>query len=387
MSNDNPTVEAVHSTRWPTLQFFVILVLVAGGLSTLLSSLGCGGITPIRYGTTTGSSSSQPATIQVAAVGEFLKVDASTRYRPGDRIDVTMQHSGRVEQFSWTPPNGATNVRFLDVQPATGGPPFNFNNIDAATAARGIHVAYDAPPQEASFEGVTFLESSQMNLPDGSRYVTTANHLYTDAPPDVQVEAGERPMVAPGAAPLMTPAWRVNRFIDPPNVAMSTAVCQQYVTVGQSANIFVAIRVPTPAPSDTDLWPILPLISGMVSTPTLSFIGAAGQFKTPLIVQPAAMQWAQAMLPTQTGQTWLALGIDPNAALDCPEDYDMPAGRWSFFLEMMLDLSEQPDACFGCELPTYLCYRGVGVGQAAQIGRPSARVDHHSRGVHLPWSQ
>jgi hypothetical protein len=363
-----------------SLRFLCELLFLAALVFASLSSLGCPNCGSSNSSSDTTSShyvSKRP--IEYAPHGAFVETLDPAPYRPGDTVKTKLGYQTAVKQFTWNPPTGAGDVRFRNVQPEAGGPPYVFKNLDQAAAQQGIEIEYEAPT-DGDATGA-FRDSTEMALADGTKYVAEGVHAFdrkaaaaAAASPWQQVRVTD---------PIAVPMWQEMRFIDTRGITMTTELCQDYVRNGQSTNQFLAWRVPVSTTIVPGQAYVLPLVFTPAISPTLSmyWLGAR-EFTMPLELRWDAMQWAEAHLPAAAGAMWLALGVDRAQPLTCPDHLTLPADRWSFLLETTLDLSRLPDACDGCELTTYACYKtgasstllaalaatGVGLGQARVYG-------------------
>lgn len=279
-------------------------------------------------------------------------------------------------RITWTPPVGATAPTF-SVPPQPGGPPYVFKNLTAEQLQNGVDVSYGAPALVpcrlacgSSAESATsFTDFVDVTTPQGNKSASYMNHEANTTAQNQQ-QAVVAPVatesVQPVAAPAATvPMWKLDRWLDINDRPMTPALCQSYVTLGQSANSLLAWRVPISDTIRPNLAYAIPLMDTPALSPTLKLIGAGGvSFSLPLEFRAATSIWANEHLPAAPGELWISLGVEQAAQLTCPADFNLPAG-WSFNLNMWLDLSQQPNACEGCVLPAFVCYKGTSPAAAA----------------------
>jgi len=380
-----------RSTGTINVRFFGEILFLAAFVFASLSSWGCPICGTSDSRDTTSSQFLSKRSIQYAPHGDFVETLDPAPYQPGDTVKTKIGYQTAVQQFTWNPPAGAGEVRFKNVQPEAGGPPYVFKNIDLATAQHGIEIEYEAPTE--GYASGAFRDSTEMVLPNGAKYLAEGVHAFartalaatTSSP---RLAAQPASVASPWQQvrvtdPITVPMWQQMRFIDTRGITMTTELCQDYVRNGQSANQFLAWRVPVSTTIVPGQAYVLPLVSTPAIAPTLSMFGfGAREFTVPLELRWDAMQWAEAHLPAATGEMWLALGVDRAQTLTCPDHLFLPADRWSFLLETTLNLSRLPAECDGCELTTFACYKtaasstlaaalaaaGVNAGQARVYG-------------------
>jgi hypothetical protein len=277
----------------------------------------------------------------------------------------------------WTPPAGATQVSFPDVQPDNplGPPPYLFTGVAVSDrndpqAPASLTVAYSAPAPPQPAGGPTFVDCFTAVTPAGNRYgATFEDSEGGGAAVGVAVaddaDGPARP-VAPSAAARSADGyrwWRAALTLAPASgVALDQSLCQEWAAFLQDPGFFLAVRVPaTPDAVDVRSAP-LPLV-----VPEPAFAGprielrAAQQspavvFEAPLELRPEWLGVAGAILPAADGERWVTIGVATAPAAVCPEGL---AGDWEVYAELALDLGGADASCSECVLQQYLCYEGA----------------------------
>jgi len=336
----------------PWVQFVFFLSLMAATTVLMDGPSSCCG-TP----TTTSSYSSQTL-IGQTLTGSSIDTPNKGPFQPGATVDLQLKanYADGKATFVWTPPAGATGFSFPDLEPEPGGPPFRFVNVYSFEANAGIEVSYNAPPLQP---GAKFSDQINVNL-DGQESSSTTRHEIASAGGSSSVpgQTEMRPAVQPARRTAATSAWMTRRYVDIYDTALDAATCQQYVTLGQSSDMFLATRLPVADAILPDTSYSLPMIQSGDQT-GMRFIIESGPSKLelPLKMRADASQWANTNLPAQDGALWVAVGLDQQQNITCPP-FNVPSTQsWSMIVDLLYDYSTRPDKCVGCVLTQYACYK------------------------------
>jgi len=355
----------MHPTQHPSPQqkgsfagYMVILLLISVFVFANFSILGC---------TECGGSTSSNATSQTTATPNPVSAGAQTLnarsvYQPGDTVELKLaggwEGSGNGN-FHWDPPKGASNIQFIDLQPEPGGPPFVFKNVSPAAANAGIRVSYGAPQKQSKsgyFYDYLYVYTSEQE------YKTSISaHKVSDIAAQgegLEAQAGPEEIEVRANASTPVEVWRLVRFNDFSG-HLDQSVCQEIVAQGKSANNFMAWRIPITDSVHLNQSYTLPLITTGNTQPKMLLSSGMLSLEMPLEIRAPATQWANANLPAADGQLWIALGVRPDAVIDCPT---MDRDGYSLVTMLSFDLSSRPQACDNCVLPMYSCYK-TGAGE------------------------
>jgi len=350
--------------------YFVFLLLISAGLLAGLFSMGCECSPP-----STGSSTTTTHTDTPPKNGVGLEeINHRPSYQPGDKVEVRLMGFWTPEDgtgmLEWWPPDGATAIAFPpDRQPEPGGPPFLFKNLTSEQAKAGIAVSYNAPPPP---------------IIDGKPWRSITDHLHVEMEKTshaCQMEhactqkttqnSDAEPQVRPASAPTATDVtfWDVERGVDF-DTELTQAACQDLVAQLKSAYAFTALRLPladeiTPGQSYE-----LPIVQTAPHAPRLFLISSWLQEAMAQEIRPDATTWANYHLPAAPGARWVALGVKPDADVDCTGFTSLP--KFTLVSLVSLDLSSRPAACAGCEIAMYVCYKSApGAHGLASEAQPS----------------
>lgn len=356
----------------PYLKTLGILLAGAAVLYTQTMLSGCGEQNPISPPLTGSDVSGQVGLgDQPPPVDPGISAN-STSASPGQRVqrtlgatenlsggaggeDVWLQ-TGEPVTLTWTPPPQASGFAF-DRSPQPGGPPFVWPSVPPATS---IDVQFTMPNLPASRTAMLLVETLQASAGGWSSASSYTTRLAAPgAPPDA---------APPPTLLNMQPAtladtpmlWSVGRFLDPKGVALTTSLCQDWITRMQSDKAFLAMRLPLSPTTAVTLSQPIPVAFPGVYSNTLkmgSYLSATPAVTVPVQLRPERFTFLANALPQASGEMWVALGLD-RAPVTCPAGTSAPANNWGFLLATHLDLTAQPDNCQGCTLPIYYCYEG-----------------------------
>lgn len=331
-----------------------MLFLIAG---VIYAAMGASCYEPVITSTITSWESGRQST---SRPDFMVTLRANDRYaRPGERATRDLGGVGdpgtTQVSYRWTPPWGATNVSFgPGSEPEPGGPPYVWLNRDPS---QEIHIEYDQPSLPAG-ESTMLATDTALAEWDGHSSATSYTTLISN----------ERHQQAALPAPAVPPArdhpsdvadlWKVDLWIDPKDVTMTTSMCQDWFSLLQSDDAFLAMRVPvSPTTAITEGYP-LPIVSGGPYSNTMqlfSYDPFGPVITTPVELRPERHTFLESSLPAAPGEHWMALGL-VSETVTCPGD--LSPDRWAFKMQGYLDLTHQPNNCEGCVLPLYYCYEG-----------------------------
>lgn len=348
--------ELVRGQKGPYLQAMATALLLAALVYTVMLTTGC-------Y--EDAYTDSPESTLKSGQTPSFqVRLQANARQAgPGERATRTMGGTGDPApsqvSYRWTPPYGATNLSF-NPPPEPGGPPYVW--LDRAPDDE-IDISYDQPSLPPG-ESAMLATDTALAEWDGQSSAASFTTLITNEP--LQRTWVEPLSLLPPAAPARTNAatavnlWQAGRWVDPPGITLTTAVCQDWIDFLQGDDVFVAARMPvSPTAALTESYP-LPVVFGGEYSNTLQVIEWGNPtpiITVPVDLRPERFTFLANALPSAPGEHWVALGLatDP---FTCPSGLELPADRWSFLGLTQLDLTHQPNNCEGCVLQTYYCYEG-----------------------------
>lgn len=351
-----PSNPNFHGFQRADMKFFSLLLLICLGVLVSFSSLGCGegGGGGGCGGSTSSNSVDRGMDVLFDAKSEPETLNPQASYNLGDRVQLNLKgylSGSNPGEFIWTPPSGAVNIQFPGRQPDPGGPPYTFSGLTPAQIATGINVSYQVS-QEMVNDGYFF---DSLSILQGENSVSSQvqhfsiSKLAAAEPPARSLPT--RQLNAPQASDI----WYVNHYTDV-ETNLTTQICQDMVAQAQSANTFMAWRVPvagTTLPNQPYTVPILTQSSNSPYTILQTY--GAGDVSMPLEVRGAASEWANQNLPAAQGEMWVALGVKPGATITCPAGLNVNA--YSLNAEIQLDLTSLPDDCAGCVLEFFGCYK------------------------------
>ena len=356
------------------LRYALVLLLISVAAFLGFSTLGCGESTSpscnesgtnhndsnLTTSIETSTSMESPALV----MGSMKTLNTQTSFQPGEKMNLLLKGSwegtGNAE-MNWSPPFGVNTVEFPGLKPASGGPPYIFKNVTPAQAGAGIPVAYTVPTPTTNASGEVDPLEDELIVTVGSVFETVSStHFYTGSRSVLAAVPPERP-----SRGNPVPVWNVVRYVDV-TASMNQAACQTIVAQGQSANAFMAWRVPVADQIVPNESYTLPLVASATVHPQAVLISSAVQVKMPLEVRLAATKWANANLPSAPGEMWIALGVDPDANITCPA---MNSTAYTISSNLTFDLSGRPQACANCVLPAYTCYKTSSAAASALLGK------------------
>jgi hypothetical protein len=349
-------------------QVLAVLLLLAAGFYAALFTTGAACYDPILTNHITSWDSQRRANWSP----DFrVRLQANARQaRPGERATRTLGGEGdpltTKVSYSWSPPWGATNLSY-DPAPDDPGPPPVW--LDRAPTQQ-INISYDQPSLPA---GETTMLATDTALAewDGYSSGTSFTTLITNEPSQPNVPPSLAATSARTNAAATAELWEVSRWVDQPGITMTTDLCQDWFTLLQDDDAFLALRAPvSPTAALTESYP-LPIVFGGEYSNTLQLLSYSpfGPVITvPVELRPERHTFLETELPSAPGEHWMALGLISDT-VTCP-GYDLAADGWSFLVQGYLDMTHQPDNCEGCVLLTYYCYEG----QEAPLVKAASRV-------------
>ena len=342
--------------RREDLRFFGGLLLLVVGLFFALSMLGCGGGGGGCGGSTSSNSVDRGMDLLFTARSEPDVLNPQATYQKGDRLELTLKGylpGGDPGKFIWTPPAGAVNFQFPGRQPDPGGPPFVFSGLTPAQIAAGFNVSYEV--SEAIINEGSGYFSDSLSIQQGQNQISSQIHHFTGS----KLAAAAEPLhTLPARAitrPLVSDIWYVNHYTDVES-NLTTQGCEDLVAQGQSANTFMAWRLPVTSTTLPNQPYTVPVLTQETNSPYMILeMYGSGNVAMPLEVRATASEWANQNLPAAPGEMWVALGVQPDAQVTCPAGLNLNA--YSLKAEIQLDLTNLPDQCAGCTLEFYGCYK------------------------------
>ncbi len=285
----------------------------------------------------------------------------------------------------WVPPPGATDFSFSDgAEPEPGGPPFVFKD-----QLMGFEVSYTPPPVPPGQEEMTLTDAFQANYSDESVGVSA---IDTKIKKDGQTSS--RSVVpsalasprAPSARQEADQMWHIVTAVDPPGIAVTTDLCNEWLTRLRGDEFFIGVRAPMATTAPTTSYQ-LPFVFGSPYSQTVSLFewGYGQHLEVPLEYRLERLNFLTNALPSAPGEHWAALGLSSAGPTSCPEGMDMAAGEWTVEAELLLAMYDQLNNCEGCELRAYLCYEGqespLQNGTVAAMVRATGVEAHQDEGI------
>lgn len=350
-----PSNPNVHSFQRGDLKFFSLLLLICLGVLVSFSTLGCGegGGGGGCGGSTSSNSVDRGMESLFAAKSQPETLNPQSSYNLGDRVELKLKGylpGSNPGQFIWTPPYGAVNFQFPGRQPDPGGPPYSFSGLTPEQIATGFNVSYQVSQgmvnQGYFFDSLSILQGESGVSSQISHF--SVSKLAVETSPK---SLPTRQLNAPQASDI----WYVNHYTDV-ETNLTTQVCEDMLAQAQSANAFMAWRLPVADTIQPNQAYTVPILTQPGSSPTVILeTYGAGDVPMPLEVRGAASEWANQNLPAAQGEMWVALGVKPGAALTCPAGLNVNA--YSLNAEIQLDLTGRPNDCAGCVLEFFGCYK------------------------------
>jgi hypothetical protein len=155
----------------------------------------------------------------------------------------------------------------------------------------------------------------------------------------------------------MSELWYYN------NQDMTSERCEEIVEMTMRRGTFAAVRVPDINALSAGDGVTLPVAFRDGVSPYLSIIQYSGPptpvVTMPLVYRPEYHNFVASNLPTGDGDTWLALGVDRDAEIECPADLSIPSADWELYSSVHLDLGGEAWTCDGCVFETWGCMEGL----------------------------
>ena len=351
----------------------VLLALVVGSACypTAPEPPAWGSAQGIRVTSSSGQSLAPP--IAFAA-----KIDGHFEGRPGTRVMRNWGLAWDVNDlalfvFTWTPPPGASNFKFV-TEPEPGGPPFVFRNVTAGPLSTR-EIQYDLPPYSPGADKQKVVESLEASY-QGAISMASFTTYMPNSFSFPEAHGGHTALrMAAAAAPTPAPqVWSTTHYFQIGG-AVDTSSCQMIADLLQSGRSFYALRVPaaTTAQSGEGSGDVLPVSMRGSLAPVLSMTRrppTSTFFALPLHYAAARQTFLENALPAAAGQRWLALAASSSPKAVCPAiEPAVPAGGWQLSATLNLDVPSTAGT-----LTSYFCYEGANEpfpGQAA-LGRTAA---------------
>ena len=362
------------------LQFFVLLLLVSALILVAMAISGCDDCDD-DYDDSKYSTYSRP---QKLARLFSPYIIGTLVVPPGGKVDLKIKPDARLSSnrtIKWTPPPGATNFEFPGAQPEPGGPPFVFKDVGPNDE---VPVGYTAPAQEGEYVDTvesTYADGSTSWAAFNTTTVSTKAALLTAPPAPVW----RRP--APTLPQAQVDAWKVETWIDPRGITLTTALCQEWVDKLKGDDFFLAARMPMTTTAITASYR-LPFVFGGPYSQTLHLQSYTNthpfHLTATLEYRPERHTFLANELPQAAGEHWAALGISTTEPVSCPAGLNVPKNWWGLKADLLLDLSDQPNACAGCRVLVYGCYEGQNppAGLAAQaLARTMGIESYQGEGI------
>lgn len=329
--------------------YLVLTFLLALVVFVNLSLLGCtgGGSGGCGSGTSSSTYTTRSVDTHAYLTGAAPEdLDGKSVVSPGSTVNLNLRGTWEGVGngiLTWQPPQGVTNFQFRNQAPEPGGPPFVFKDVSTTQASGGIRVSYTIPAgyPDGDIQDLLRVQSGQTQI------AAVTIHTVDSNPPPGSTNLVELKSYA--AEDLQSPViteeehivWNITRY-DDFDVPLNKQTCEDFVAQGKSANTFMAWRVPV-AEAVVNSQPYrIPVVHSLSDRPKIILQSGMLNLEMPLEVRLDATAWANKHLPQADGQLWLAMGVDPNAQVDCPE---MDREFFSMFTQFSVDLSSLPDQC------------------------------------------
>ncbi len=342
------------------LRFFLPLGLACALIAALMSSLGC------SYYPSYGDFP--------AAEGKISIQSELPEGYSGERVRRTLSAidpagaGAMLHAIDWTPPEGATDVRFLGRQPEPGGPPYTFKNVPSGEK---IVFFYNLPKVEAWQNPLQATEKvsvwfSNVWIYQASQLKTTVHPFPRTSLLQERTTDGRVSQAEPGALEAAAPmsgtikGWEVDFMING-TFTLTTQSCQDLMDFMARDDVFMALQAPFSATLPTQGQP-LPLVMGDTAQYMILYTQYHGPFTevitAPLTLRSRQTTFAESALPAVEGKGWVTLGV--SGTHTCPAGLNIPPGapgisNWGVILVHKLDLSSQPGNCAGCTLDVHYC--------------------------------
>lgn len=334
---------------------YLSLLLITASIFIVFSTINC---TCSNSNTTSSSFTAEITATPGPVTSNSETLNPKNNYLPGEKVELLLSGKTFVEinsKIIWYPPDGATNISFPDdFPPERGGPPFIFSNLTPQQLENGLSVSYNAPltqqDYKSFYDGIKIennvgrTDSILIHYQDSSNSSNNMPHVITKMPINTKEKSFDP-----------VPLWQVVRFTDIDG-EISKTVCETIVSQGKSANNFMVWRVPISDNLLLNQQYLLPFVQDPDSYPKTIIQSGPINVEMPMEINIPATKWANNNLPEADGELWIALNIQPNAEIECP---DITRQGYSIISVLTIDLSNQPDMCKNCVIPAYTCYREV----------------------------
>lgn len=276
----------------------------------------------------------------------------------------------------YTPPPGVTGLKFGDPQPIRRLPDGSYvwENVPVEPMTEpgswrvqlsSSHIAPPVPPTEGSYMSlVSTLTVRAGDYQDtGSlHYNVWKGHRLAAELPAALPPADDPVHVQPQSADYYL--WQAQTWAFTDDVNLTTNVCQQWVDLLESEDVFLAMRFPLldATPPYTESYRLPVVFSGQYR-PTVRLLDESHYpFTTPLMTtleyKPKHHTFLNNELPRADNERWFAMGLPTNSAMTCPAGLNIPAGDWEVLTDAYLDFGGEKADCENCILPIYYCYEG-----------------------------
>jgi len=298
---------------------------------------------------------------------------AGKRHAEGKQVSVglALVTTGSASQLdvSWTPPSGAANFAFPDLQPSNPGgpPPFLFTSVqahDTQPAQPDITVQYD-PPAVAG--GYTLVNTVVATAADGTETGWSLSHVAgATGSTVVQHTYGKTAEAAVADETAHGWRWTVWLYDHAGSQDLSQDQAQGFIEYLQSGSFFIGLRFPVPQEADT-LSYRLPPVMAPDDRPVIAILDhtlpwhdnelSQSVATVPLELSPSRQELFENELPEVPDTRWAAMTPkhDPIQLLD---RFPLSAGDWELYTTGLLNLSNMPDSCQDCTVEVYLCHEG-----------------------------
>ena len=352
----------------PTLQFLVILLVMAASFFVWMSVMGCTDCDSDSYYSTSVNTGKDSAPL--ITVRGRIKCDSNSAYG-GEKVSRQLQTHILVGEgpstvtYTWTPPEGASGfVWYFGQQPENpeGPPPFVWKDVNPSETIDLEYTMPEVPPETGMTSATETLVTSYEGGNPGREQLTTGlfRSDSSQVTEDGAMLAHSVSRSVPDATTEDIEVWRAQRWYDPKGAALTTESCQNWIDLLKSDAVFFAVQAPVTSSGPITESQSLSLVMGDYTPGTVEIQvwGPAGTvYSAEVETRDERATFMTNELPAKEGAAWIALGL-PDDAPACPAGLNAPANNWSILTNVAFDLRTLPDGGEGSHITGYMCYEG-----------------------------